>query len=272
MKLARITVYPVKSMTGTDLAASDVENKGLEGDRRWAVVYPSGVAATRRELPKLAHLSAVNTQYGISISFEGERLDVPIPVGAPSTAQVFSTKIENVEDAGNYASHFLSSALEREVRLVYFPDTATRAVDRAYAPDGHQTAFSDGFPLLLATKAPLEELNAELESPVEMRRFRPNVVVDGDFAPWAEDGWRRIRIGSAVFRTVKPCERCVMTTQDPATGEQTHAHEPLATLRRIHRSSIGKTIFGQNLIVEEPGNIVLGDEVEVLEEGPSNLI
>lgn len=272
MRLARISTYPVKSVRGTDLAATQVDGLGVAGDRRWAVIYSSGVVATRRELPRLAMLSAVSTPHGISLSFETDRFDIPFPSGAPCGVKVFSTQIEGVEDAGNYASHFLSSALEREVRLVYFPETAQRHVDRAYAPDGHFTALSDGFPILLTTQASLSQLNAELETPVEMRRFRPNIVIGGDIEPWVEDSWRLIRIGSTVLRVVKPCERCVMVTQDPDTGEKTHRNEPLATLGRIHRAMTGKIIFGQNVVVEEPGSIVLGDEVEVLESGTSNLL
>ena len=272
MKLARITTYPVKSLTGTDHASANVQGVGLAGDRRWAVVYPDGQVATRRELPKMAHLNAMSTDRGVSISCGESRIDVPVPSGAPVSVKVFSTKIDGVEDAGNYAALFLSSALEQVVRLVYFPDHARRPVDHSYAPEGHFTALSDGFPLLLTTEASLATLNATLEAPVTMRRFRPNVVISGEIAPWSEDTWRVVRIGSAVFRVVKPCERCVMTTQDPDTGEQTHPREPLATLGRLHRSARGKIIFGQNLIVEEEGHIVLGDEVEVLETGPSNLL
>lgn len=272
MKLARITTYPVKSLTGTDLAASKVHGLGLDGDRRWAVMYPNGEIATRRELPRMAHLSAVAAPYGVSISFEGSRLEVPFPSDAPVSAKVFSTEVDGLEDAGNYASHFLSSALEAEVRLVYFPDHAIRNVDPAYAGQGHLTGLSDGFPLLLTTQASLAELNAELEHPVDMRRFRSNLVVAGDIEPWSEDTWQVIRIGSVVLRVVKPCERCVMVTQDPNTGERPYPREPLATLGRIHRAITGKIIFGQNLIVEEEGSIVLGDEVEVLESGSSNLL
>ncbi len=272
MKLARITTYPVKSISGMDLAAAQVTRWGLEGDRRWAVVYPSGVVATRRELPRLALVSAVPTPHGISLSFEGERLDVPLPERAPVSVKVFSSQIDGVQDAGNFAAHFLSCALETEVRMVYFPDDAQRRVDPRYATDPHFTALADGFPILLTTTASLDALNAALEHPVEMRRFRANLVVAGDFEPWAEDSWRVLRIGRTVMRVVKPCERCVMTTQDPSTGERRHGNEPLATLRRLHRSDRGKIIFGQNVIVEDPGEVVLGDDVEILESGPSNLL
>lgn len=272
MKLARLTKYPVKSMTGYDLAMAVIGPAGISEDRRWAVVYNSGIAATRRELPALANLHAVSTDVGVSLSFDGERIDVPWPTEAPTTAYVFSTEIKDVQDAGNYASHFLSSALERETRLVYIPDQNLRPVSTAYSKSGHVTGFSDGFPLLITTMPSLLALNAELASPVEMRRFRPNIMIDGDFEPWAEDEWRLIRIGSAVLRIVKPCERCVMVTQDPATGVQTDPHEPLSTLRRLHRASNGKITFGQNAVVEVEGAMKLGDEVAVLERGTSNLI
>ncbi|SEK90821.1 MOSC domain-containing protein [Pacificibacter marinus] len=272
MKLARLTKYPVKSMTGYDLAIAYLGRRGIDDDRRWAVVYSSGIAATRRELPGLANLHAVCTDVGISLSCDGERIDVPWPIGAPTTAYVFSTQIDDVQDAGNYAAHFLSSALEREVRLVYMPDTCERSVSRGYTKTPHSTGFADGFPLLISTMPSLLALNAELTSPVEMRRFRPNIMIDGDFEPWAEDEWRLIRIGTAVMRIVKPCERCVMVTQDPTTGTQTDRYEPLATLKRLHRASNGKVIFGQNAVIEVEGTMKLGDEVTVLERGTSNLI
>ncbi len=95
-----------------------------------------------------------------------------------------------------------------------------------------------------------------------MTRFRPNVVVSGVQA-WAEDDWRRIRIGDAAFRAVKGCARCVLTTIDPDTGVR--EKEPIASLARIRRWD-GKTWFGINLIPDTAGvTIRVGDELEVLE-------
>jgi uncharacterized protein YcbX len=272
MKLTRLSQYPVKSMTGHDLASASFDTMGLDGDRRWAVVHASGRVATRRELPELAKLHAVSTDFGVSLSFEGERWDVPFPSDAPTAVQVFSTQVNGVQDAGNYAAHFLSTSLEQPLRLVYFPKASLRPVILDQSPDEHFTGFADEFPVLIASMQSLCELNAELGKPVDIRRFRPNIVLDGNAAPWIEDTWRRIRIGSVILRIVKPCKRCVMVTQDPQTGEVFDGHEPLATLRRIHRSSTGKIIFGQNAVVETQGSMTLGDDVEVLETGPSNLI
>jgi hypothetical protein len=69
--------------------------------------------------------------------------------------------------------------------------------------NGGQTAFSDGFPVLLATSESLRDLNSKLLLPVSMSCFRPNVVVTGA-APWAEDTWRRVR----------PC--CVLDPIEPS--------------------------------------------------------
>jgi len=259
-------------MKGTDLASCEAVTRGLVNDRRWAVMHPDGRIATRREVPNLALLSAVPTDYGVSISYAGQRLDVKRPTEVARNVTLFSDTIENVLDAGNFASHFLSSALEQEVCLVYFPEEAKRPLEEGFAPANHHTAFADGYPLLITTTASLQELNAELETPVDMRRFRPNIVIDGALEPWAEDQWRRVRIGSTILRIVKPCSRCVMVLQDPVTGEKVNAYEPLRTLRRIHQSAYGKVIFGQNAVVETPGSMVMGDSVEILETGQSNLL
>ena len=80
--------------------------------------------------------------------------------------------------------------------------------------------------------------------------------------PFAEDGWRTIRIGETTFHVVKPCVRCIITTTDQETGER--GKEPLKTLAE-YRAVDGKVQFGQNLISQNPGgHIYVGDEVEIL--------
>jgi hypothetical protein len=108
------------------------------------------------------------------------------------------------------------------------PDAAARVVDRTYARAGCRTAYSDGFPLLLAATESLDDLNARLaaaDAPaVAMDRFRPNVVVGGvgpyGGAAWAEDGWAAlVRCGDGLrLDVVKPCSRCKIPTVDPRTG------------------------------------------------------
>lgn len=116
----------------------------------------------------------------------------------------------------------------------------------------------------LTTAGSLAELGhwlaADGHPPVPMNRFRPNVVVEGT-RPWAEDRWRRIRIGTVTFRVVKPCGRCLVTTIDQTTAER--GRQPLAMLGRRRR--IGQQlVFGQNMIPDTPGTIRIGDQIRIL--------
>jgi uncharacterized protein YcbX len=133
--------------------------------------------------------------------------------------------------------------------------------------------FGDGYPLMLTTEASLAALNDLIaagkrsdEGPLPMVRFRPNLVVRGG-RPWAEDGWRRLRIGDLEVRVVKGCDRCAIPTTDESTAVR--GKEPTHTLAR-HRRWDGAVWFGVNLVPVTPGGTLrVGDEVEVLEEETS---
>ena len=132
---------------------------------------------------------------------------------------------------------------------------------------GDQVSFADEYPLLLASTASLAALNGWLaeagEPPVEMTRFRPNLVVDGA-AAWQEDEWagRRLRVGGVVLRAAGPCDRCVVTTTDQETGVR--GKEPLRTLAR-HRNIDRKLLFGLHLVPEGPGEVAVGDPVTLVD-------
>jgi len=101
-----------------------------------------------------------------------------------------------------------------------------------------------------------------LPFPFPMCRFRPNLVVAGA-TPFAEDMWKRVRIGNIVFRVVKPCERCIIPTVDPEVGVFA-GKEPLRTLA-TYRKVGSKVLLGQNLIAEGMGVLHVGDSVQRLE-------
>jgi uncharacterized protein YcbX len=94
-----------------------------------------------------------------------------------------------------------------------------------------------------------------------MKRFRPNLVVQGNVA-FEEDNWKKIRIGEVIFRLVKPCSRCSIPSIDPQTAER--SAEVVRTLAE-YRMQGNKILFGQNLIAESTGKLQLGMEIEVLE-------
>ncbi|SLN16887.1 MOSC domain protein [Aquimixticola soesokkakensis] len=268
--VSQIVTYPVKSLRAQPVSEARVERRGMVGDRRWMVVSPAGDFLTFRDVPAMAGVEAEITPEGLRLTADEEVAEFETPSGAEFEVRIWRSRVL-AQDAGNVAASFLTTALGRSARLVYMPDAVIRPADPEYSREGDQVSFADGFPLLLASGGSLDALNAQLEEPMDMRRFRPNLVVEGA-EPWIEDTWRRIRVGEVVFRIVKPCERCIMTTRDPDTGERTGAGEPLRSLGKIHRAGSGKIMFGQNMIPENEGMIRMFDAVEVLETGPSNLL
>ena len=80
--------------------------------------------------------------------------------------------------------------------------------------------------------------------------------------PFAEDDWKRIRIGAVTFRVAKPCSRCAIPTVDPQPDSA--AAKPLRTLAGYRRRD-NQVFFGQNLLHDGPGRLEVGMKVEVLE-------
>ncbi len=269
--VSALHVYPVKGLQGHALASAAVERCGLAGDRRWMVVDPAGRFMTQRQCPDMAKVAAKHVADDLALSVPGRgRLLVPRPGMREPTVAVTvwrSTVPAQLADAASAA--WLSQALGVACRLAYLADPAARPVDPAYGAESDRVSFADGFPLLLTAVNSLRDLDGRLGAPVPMRRFRPNIVVDGTPA-WAEDCWRRIRIGAVVFRLPKPCSRCLVITVDQETGQRPDRQEPLRTLARFRRTE-GGVMFGQNMIPESLGQIAVGDLVTVLEAGPSNV-
>jgi uncharacterized protein YcbX len=258
LRVSAIFVYPLKACRGISVSSADVVERGFEGDRRWMIVDAADEFVTQRERPELA---VVETRLA------GDAIDLVAPglpplavprrheAGPSRTVRVWRHWGHAVEhEAG---SAWFSRLLGDTHRLVYMPDDHLRRVNPDRAGHDHFVSFADGYPFLLVGRASLDDLNARLAAPVEIERFRPNLVVDGG-APYAEDGWARLAIGRLRFRGVKRCDRCAVTTVDPRTGVR--GHEPLRTLA-TYRKQDGKVWFGMNLVHDDTGPLAVGDEV-----------
>jgi len=269
--LNSLHVYPLKSVRGQARHEAAVEPWGLCGDRRWMLVDQVGRFITQREEPRLALVAAAPLpDCGLRITAPGRPelvVGVPVP-GATMPVTLWRDKVEAVT-AGAEAAAWFSAYLGSAAALVHLDQPAhRRPVDPGFGRPGETVSFADGFPLLVTTTASLHALNSLIgegdhagEGPLPMDRFRPNAVIAGS-EPWAEDGWHRIRIGEVVFRAVKPCSRCVVTTTDQRTAER--GKEPLRTLAR-HRRFGGQLVFGQNLIPEHRGTLRVGDPLHIVE-------
>lgn len=264
IRVAGLYRYPVKSMRGTAHAAIDVDARGFCFDRRWMLTDNNGHFLTQRELPRMALVAAqIGDDGRLVLSAPG----MPdIVVGSADSARVQATVWEDSVDAlacDATVDAWLATFLGRPCHLVAFANDVTRPVDPDFGRPTDHTGFADGFPFLLLSTASLDGLNAKLAQALPMQRFRPNIVVEG-CAPHAEDDWRVIRIGGIVFRVVKPCARCSITTVDPLTAER--GVEPLRTLATYRRRN-NQIFFGQNLIHNGngKGRLETGMSVEVLE-------
>jgi uncharacterized protein YcbX len=267
LHLSGLYRYPLKSAAGESLQETTLDALGVLGDRRWMVVdAESGRFLTQRLLAQMTQLRARwQGAEQLLLSAPGmPDLLVAVP-GAQAALRGVTIWRDSLQvpDAGEAAALWLSQLLGRACRLVQVPEARARQVDTGYAEVGEKVAFADGFPLLLIGQASLDDLSARVGRPLEMLRFRPNLVVIGS-EPYAEDGWKRIRIGELEFRVVKGCSRCIMTTLDPQTGERSADREPLSTLK-TYRERDGEVYFGQNLIACGSGRLALDMPVQVLE-------
>ena len=264
--LTRITVYPLKSGTGIDLDASDIEPCGLHGDRRWMAIDGDGVCVTARERPQLVRMLARVTDTGLRLEMDGrESLEVGYPDAGARTARVWIWgQACNALDAGDAASRWMSDIIDKPVRLVAMDDRYKRRPDQDCTLPDDEVSFADCYPVLAIGRSSLDDLNTRTPAPASMRRFRPNFVVSGG-TPYVEDDWRRIRIGTVEFEGVENCERCELPTVDPETGIPDPRREPMRTLARYRRRATGGVFLGQNLVPRGTGTVRVGDRVVVLE-------
>jgi uncharacterized protein YcbX len=262
--LAALNYYPVKACKGHGVDAAFVERRGLQYDRRFMIVDPDGLLITHRDKAALALVLPALLEDG-SLSLSAPAMPaLTFPVarsGAVRRVTVWSANVKAV-DQGDEAAEWLSTYLETPVRLVYMPEGSIRKVEPRYAvrPDDH-VSFADGYPILIASQESLDDLNAHLETPLPMNRFRPNLVVAG-CGPFEEDTWQRIRIGEVEMALVKPCARCEVTTIDQQTTLR--GKEPLKTMASFRRLSGNKVMFGMNAIPLNEGRLRVGDPVEIL--------
>ena len=264
--LTGIHIYPVKALGGISLLEAEVTARGLKHDRRFMVIDTDNEFVTQRENPKMATVWVELNNGAVSfsapdidgISFPAEPRELPARL-----VRVWSSHIP-AHSVSVEADAWLSEYLGFDARLVYMPDSSDRLVNPAHAKNGEIVSFADGYPLLIASEESLADLNARMAgeggTAIPMNRFRPNLVIKGGDA-YAEDRLGEVRVGDAVFRAVKPCTRCQVTTTDQASGE-VRGPEPLRTLAKYHDSPNG-VMFGMNLIPVNLATVRVGDEVHL---------
>lgn len=234
-----LTTYPVKSCASITLKEAGFTPCGLEHDREYMLVDDDDDFVSQRKAPALALVVPTLGETAITLAAPGmQNIEVPLHI-EPNDVR---------ED------------LPRSIKALYHQPVAS-----------NQVGFADGGAILLASEPSLQQLNTEMDEPVPMNRFRPNIVVDGaQLAPYDEDYWIKVRIGALEAFVVKASDRCVIPDVDQDTAVVGKAvRRALATRRGVnaHDETNKGVFFAQNLNhVYTPGVTVrLGDAVEVLE-------
>lgn len=249
--IGALYVYPVKSAAGIECDTIELGPHGLLHDREWLIVDPNGRFLTQREEGRLALLrTAIADKHLHMTRPDGAVASVPLGhEGAQVEVQVWKSRCRAF-DAGEPLAKFLSEWLERPLRLVRFDISQLRMSDPAWT-EGREvsTLFSDGYPLLVLSRASIADLSGRVGQELPVERFRPNVLLDG-VAPYAEDAATHLLSGEVRLALTKACTRCVITTIDHENGQRT-GEEPLRTLRAYRFDpQLRGVVFGRNAYAE----------------------
>ncbi|MFN7125220.1 MAG: MOSC domain-containing protein [Allorhizobium sp.] len=270
MQITDLFIYPFKSGRGIALPQARIDAMGLGGDRRMMLVDPSGYFITQRELPELARLTALPAAAYLTLRLDDGREMMVAPPQPDNRMDVAIWRsIVSAAVAHDRINDKLSEWFGRPVKLVFIDGDSRREASAEWAGENSPMGFADGYQILVTTSGSLRALNEDMErhgeGEVGMDRFRPNIVVDCDEA-WAEDAWTGLEIGSIRFDFVKPCPRCIMTSQDQRTGSREGAN-PMPAMGRLRMSAdrrVPGVLFGWNAVPRGEGLVRVGDEVTVL--------
>ncbi|XP_046441184.1 mitochondrial amidoxime-reducing component 1-like isoform X1 [Daphnia pulex] len=288
--VSQLHIFPIKSCHGIEVEEADAQKMGLvsgELQDRSFMVY--------NESNNFLHARLHPTMVLIKISVSDNKVELTAPNSGPITFSIPSEAETEKQvkvrvwgdevtafDCGDQVSQWLSQYIFQKdtgARLAHlsYPEVSPRVVKSKLGhpwmkpKDGG--VFSDLTPFHLLSVESANDLNSRVDGlEISTSHFRPTITISGCQRPYEEDDWRFVRIGEqAIFRYVKGCDRCVLTTIDPATGIKDPDLEPLRTLRKyrlaedpVLRRAIGESpLLGINLSLEQSGRIRKGDVVYV---------
>ena len=246
------------------------------------LVMPNGRFISQRQLPRMALINtALNQKSGtLTLSLDGfGSVSLGFHPQGQSTisAQVWRDHVD-VQEASQEASIWLTAALNspQPLRLVSMHKDAVR---QHCNPERFGTAsntyFADAAPALITNTASLSHLNHQLSArqlpEVDIRRFRPNIVVSG-LAPFEEQALNKQLLTHRDYRLrlVDQCERCIITTINPDSAEKHPKLEPFRTLGELNPmpgtspETTNRPAFGMNSLIEvnKATSISVGDVLQ----------
>ena len=279
-KVCGIFRYPVKSMLGEVLGAADLGINGIPGDRAWGVrdEVRGDFFVGKRSAELMSCRASFEGGIGLDESKNVPQIRLPdgsgFPAASPDAAERVGRLIGREVTLWPVVPEARQTTPRDDVPLLEEMQTLMAREEGEPIPDFSEPApellevyarggpFFDAFPLLLATQRSIDSLAlAAPKSQLDVRRFRPNVLIDTDRpGRFPEQDWigRRIRIGQATLAIQSTCIRCVMTT---------HGFDDLPKDSRIMRTLVREAEgnLGVYATVEEPGSIREDDSVLLLD-------
>lgn len=274
--MSQVWRYPVKSMMGERVAGADLADRGVVGDRIWAV--RDEVRGGIRGAKKIGALMQLAAEYA-------DGVDGPVRITLPDGSTVTTDDPDRdrvVSDALGHEvtlwplrpaddlDHYRRGAPDsddvmEELNAIFGREEGEPLPDLSVFPpeiiefESPPGTYHDAFPLLLLSTSALRALAEALpDSVVDVRRFRPSLVVDtGDEPGHPEFGWvgRRLEVGTAELEVVTPCPRCVMVTREIDASVPADR----AVLRHVVRE-LDQNV-GVYATVVTPGRVSVGEAV-----------
>jgi len=248
-RVRAIYLSPVKSLGLMQAQRTAVTRDGIPGDRAFVVLDDRDEVATLRRYGALAHARA-------RFDVERDELRLLLPDGREVTGPVADGPEHEVQMFGRpLQGRIVDGPWARELsELTGVPMRLMRA-GGGPAQDSHAMS-------MLSFES-VEQLSAraELEEPLDPRRFRNTLLLEG-IGPHEEDSWvgRRVRAGSSVLQVAERDQRCSLITKNPDTGERDL--DTLRVLASYRRQDDGEVCLGVYADVVEPGDVAVGDPVQ----------
>ncbi len=261
MLVKSIVIYPIKGCRGVEIDSCAVHERGFENDRRYMLVDKHNMFVSQRSHPELSQIITSLTSKQIDISYDDERFSFDLD---EITNEVINITLFEHTISGTIVSQaansYFSNILGEDIRFVKMTQTNTRHKKLIKGPEATEVSFADGYPYLIVGTDSLRQLNARLDSPVLMDRFRPNIIIETSTAH-IEDSWESIKVGDVDMLVIKPCARCSVITIDQQTAEKSKGTiKALSSYRKVDN----KIYFGVNAITLSRGHINIGDSVVTL--------
>lgn len=271
--VAALWRHPVKSMRGFEVAEASFTDLGMEGDRIYALRdLARGRLANVRQDPSLLGVEVSVDNGVVWAAIDGRTVRLDDPAANEAFSGMLGTPIEVQALRPPNDTEFYRRRPDPSVTdpLAHLREVLGRTPDEPlpdFSKFGPSVAeyetppgsFVDCFPVLLLTTSALRSLQAALPSSViDVRRFRPTVVVDtGDESGHPEFDWvgRRMQLGAVVLEVANDCPRCVAITRRVDDS----IPDDRAILRHVVRD-LGQAV-GVYCNVLAPGSVRVGDSV-----------